>query len=86
MFKVSRVAFRLIFRSPVGPKFFSRGRANFLSQIDDAKVRNHGCGSRMQTEEKYGFRDFFFGEGAGQLVKVICQNRKSEPQKSSTIK
>ena len=36
--------------SPVGPYFFSRGRVYFFSQIDNAKIRHYGCGSRILSE------------------------------------
>ena len=73
MFNVSRVAFRLIFRLPRGPVIFFSWARYFFSQIDDAKVRNHGCGSRMIAAEKNDlFSGFFSGWrsfGQGHLSK-----------------
>ena len=62
--------------SPVGPYIFSRGRANFLSQIDTAKVQYRHCGSRMLAEENCAFQDLFFYRWRGHLV--ICHLSKSK--------
>ena len=68
--------------SPVGPYIFSRGRANFLSQIDTAKVQYRHCGSRMLAEENCAFQDLFFfsvARSSGHLSFVKIENTLSKP-------
>ena len=68
--------------SPVGPLFFSRGRANYLSQIDIAKVQHRHCGSRMLAEENYAFSGIIFIRWRGHLV--ICHLSKSKTHCQNT--